>query len=103
MLPFNMLYPSDIQKQLSADMKYARLFVKEWKRDTLSEKSGVPVSTIKRFENSAEISLRQLLMLVHALGLLNRFETLLKMDIEGMNMADYIKQKERKQKARGRK
>jgi len=96
--------PSDIQKQLADDVKHARLFVNNWKRATLSEKSGVPVSTIKRFESTGEISLRQLLMLIHALGLLTRLDKLLKMDdAEGMSMNDYIKQHENKARQRGKK
>jgi len=95
--------PLDIQMQLSADVKHARLFVKDWKRETLSEKSGVPVSTIKRFENNGEVSLKQLLMLVHALGLLGRFNELLKTDNEGMSLSDYIEQQKKKKKVRGSK
>jgi transcriptional regulator with XRE-family HTH domain len=95
--------PSDIQAQLSADMKYARLYIKGWKRTTLAEKSGVPVSTIKRFENTSAISLKQLLMLAHALGMLTRFEQLLHMDVEGMSMQDYIKQQVHKKRLRGSK
>jgi len=104
MISFSVIVPSDIQKQLAADVRHARLFVKDWKRETLSEKSGVPISTIKRFESSGEISLRQLLMLIHALGLLNRLDQLLKVDdVEGMSMNDYIKQNENKARKRGKK
>ncbi len=101
MLSLTGIYPSDIQMQLSADIKYARLHIKGWKRSTLSEKSGVPVSTIKRFETTGAISLQQLLMLAHALDILNRFDQLLKMDIEGMRMQDYIKQQARGKRVRG--
>lgn len=103
MLSFNLLTPSDIQRQLASDIKHARLHVKNWKRETLSEKSGVPVSTIKRFENSHEISLRQLLRLAHALGLLEQFDKLLITQTEGMSMDDYISQREKKTRVRGSK
>jgi len=98
---FSLLSPNDIQGQLAADVKRSRVEIKGWKRDTLAEKSGVPASTIKRFENSGEISLRQLLMLVHALGLLDRFDQLLNNEIEGMRMDEYIKQNARKPRVRG--
>ncbi len=98
---FLLLSPKDIQHQLAADVKRSRLDVKGWKRNTLAEKSGVPASTIKRFENSGEISLRQLLMLVHALGLLGRFDQLLKKEIDGMSMDEYIKQNENRPRRRG--
>jgi len=93
--------PADIQAQLAADMKDARLHIKGWKRTTLAEKSGVPVSTIKRFENTSAISLKQLLMLAHALGLLSRFDQLLHTDVEGKNMQDYIQQQVQKKRQRG--
>jgi len=100
---FSLLSPKDVQDQLAADVKRSRVEVKGWKRDTLAEKSGVPASTIKRFERSGEISLRQLLMLVHALGLLDRFDKLLKNEIKGMRMDEYIKQNEHKPRIRGMK
>lgn len=96
-----LLSAKDIQDQLAADVKRSRVEIKGWKRDTLAGKSGVPASTIKRFENCGEISLRQLLMLVHALGLLDRFDQLLKNDVEGMRMDEYIKQNEHKTRVRG--
>ncbi len=95
--------PSDIQTQLAADMKDARLHSKGWKRTTLAEKSGVPVSTIKRFENTSAISLKQLLMLAHALGMLSRFDQLLHTDVEGMSMQGYIRQQTQKKRLRGSK
>ncbi|MGM0482169.1 MAG: helix-turn-helix domain-containing protein [Pseudomonadota bacterium] len=36
--------------------------------EALSERSGVPYGTIRKFERSGNISLRQFLMLVEALG-----------------------------------
>lgn len=97
----SLLSPNDIQHQLAADIKRSRLEIKGWKRDTLAQKSGVPTSTIKRFENSGEISLRQLLMLVHALGQLDVFDQLCKSEPEGMGMNEYIKQNENKPRKRG--
>jgi len=92
----------DVQKQLTADIKRLRLMVHGWKRDTLAKRSGVPSSTIKRFETTGEISLRQFLMLVQALGMLNRIENILETDIEGMRMNDFLKQMEQKKRKRGR-
>ena len=97
----SLLSPNDIQHQLAADLKRSRLEIKGWKRDTLAQKSGVPASTIKRFENSGEISLRQLLMLVHALDLLDQFDQLLKNDLKKMSMDDYIKQNTHPSRKRG--
>ena len=95
--------PDDIQKQLAADVRNARVHAKDWKRETLAGKSGVPVSTIKRFETTGEISLKQLRMLAHALGLLGHFEALLRQDAEDMSMSAYIQQQSRKTRSRGSK
>jgi transcriptional regulator with XRE-family HTH domain len=95
--------PKDIQKQMASDLKRVRLETKGWKRDTLAEKSGVPSSTIKRFESTGEISLRQVLMLAHALDMLDRFTDILTTDIEGMSMDNYIKKSENKSRSRGKK
>ena len=97
----SLLTPKDIQQQIAFDVKRFRLEVKGWKRQTLAERSGVPAATIKRFENTGEISLRQLLMLVHALGLLDRFEHLFQTGTEGMSMDSYIKQNKNKPRKRG--
>ena len=105
MISTNELYslhtPKDIQNQIASDLKRARLEIKGWKRDTLAEKSGVPSPTIKRFESKGEISLRQLLMLVHTLDMLDRFNNILDTDIEGMSMDNYIRNNEHKPRSRG--
>ena len=97
----NLLVSSDIKKQLAADVKRLRLVVHGWKRDTLAQRSGVPSSTIKRFESTGEISLRQFLMLVQALGMLSRFDHLLETDVEGMRMDDLLQQVDRNERKRG--
>lgn len=95
--------PKDIQSQIASDLKRARLEIKGWKRDTLAEKSGVPSPTIKRFENTGEISLRQMLMLAHTLDMLDRFNNILTTDIEGMSMDSYIRKNVNKPRSRGNK
>ncbi len=97
----SLLSPQDVQQQLAAAFKHARLELKGWKRATLAERSGVPSATIKRFENTGEISLRQLLMLAHALGQLEAFDQLFHHDLEGMSMDEYIYQHEHKARKRG--
>ncbi|MBB4861211.1 transcriptional regulator with XRE-family HTH domain [Pseudomonas nitritireducens] len=44
---------------------------KKLKRDTLAELSGVPPSTIKRFETTGQISFVQMVMIAQALGVGN--------------------------------
>ena len=46
-------------------------------RPALAERSAVPAATIKRFETSGEISLRQFVMLWHTVADLDDFDALL--------------------------
>ena len=89
-LLLSMHTPTSIQKELAADMKHLRLQVKKWKRSTLAEQSGVPESTIKRFEASGEISLRQFLMLAFTLHTLDSFHDAMKINYEGRSLDEFI-------------
>lgn len=54
--------PHEVQLAL-AEFVRARRKVLKWSREELARRSTVPAPTIKRFELSGEISLRQLLLL----------------------------------------
>ena len=70
-LSLNDWLPYDAKIELAKAAKSARL-KNGWKRDTLSEKTGIPTSTIKRYETTGEISLNQFLKLVFVLGDLDK-------------------------------
>jgi hypothetical protein len=61
------LTASEIQKSVSKKAKDRRKWLK-YSREKASEVSGVPESTIRKFESTGEISFRQLLMLLQAYG-----------------------------------
>ena len=63
----NYKLPSEIQRSLSSSFRSARKSRKHGRREA-SIRSGVPESTIRRFEDTGEISLRQLLMLCDVYG-----------------------------------
>ena len=65
--------PYDAKLELAKAAKNARLNI-GWKRDTLSEKTGIPNSTLKRYETTGEISLDQFLKLVFVLGDLDKLK-----------------------------
>lgn len=71
--------PYDLQVELSQ-------FVRRTRKDkkvsvkTLSLKSGVPDSTIRKFESTGDISLRQFLMLYAELGDLSKMKNLTKQE-----------------------
>ena len=58
---------AEIQKETAINAKKRRKWLK-YSRETAAELSGVPEATIRKFENTGEISFRQLLMLLQAYG-----------------------------------
>ncbi len=72
----NLLTPVETQLLLARRLKALRLIV-GYKRTTLAHRAGVSESSLKRFENEGEISLKNLLRLTHALGRLQEFSSLL--------------------------
>ena len=63
----SILSPSDLSDELAKSLKDKRKWLKH-SREKASELSGVPVPTLRRFEDTGEISLRQLLMLCQVYG-----------------------------------
>lgn len=81
----------DVQIELKNYLKQSR---KQHKLsvEVLAEQSGVPYSTIRKFENTGNISLRQFLMLLEALGDLKQLRDLYrKRDSEPANIDEVLK------------
>ncbi len=74
MIP-NLLTPRETQRQLASRLKNLRLNA-GYKRTTLAQRAGVSEASLKRFENSGEISLKNLLRLTHAFGRLQDFSAI---------------------------
>jgi transcriptional regulator with XRE-family HTH domain len=72
----HLLSPIEIQKLLGRRLKALRL-QSGFKRTTLAERSGVSARSLQRFEDTGEVSLKNLLRLVNALGRLPEFAELL--------------------------
>ena len=98
-MSINLNTATDIQKLLATQCKALRL-QKNYKRLTLSQRSGVPEPTLRRFETTGEISLRQFLMLVQALGQLSVFENCLKPPLK--NIAALVALEAAEHRSRGR-
>ncbi|RRD02369.1 helix-turn-helix domain-containing protein [Prevotella sp. OH937_COT-195] len=64
---FEPISTEDILRRLSGNCRSRRL-EKNMSQKTLSETSGVPLSTIQRFEHIGEISLAGLVKIVRVLG-----------------------------------
>lgn len=75
MLSIGFKSPEAILSELGQRAKAARLAL-GWTRKTLAERSGVPESTIKRFESSGQIGTAALVALAQALDMLAGLEPL---------------------------
>ncbi|KOQ95456.1 hypothetical protein ABW51_09500 [Haemophilus sp. C1] len=69
----------DVQQALAIYLHYIRK-QKKLSRVALFEKSGVPAATIKKFELTGQISLRQFLLLWQSLDDLQRLYSLVQME-----------------------
>ena len=67
--------PVEVQSQLAQRFRTVRLTA-GYKRATLAKRAGVSEASLKRFENTGDISLKNLLRLAHALRRLQEFTSL---------------------------
>lgn len=65
--------PTEIQQNLRESFKRARLSRNESQQQA-AERTGVPLSTLKKFEQKGVISLSQFLQLCHVYGDLGAFD-----------------------------
>jgi HTH-type transcriptional regulator/antitoxin HipB len=72
----HLLSPVEVQRLLGQRLKELRLRA-GFKRTTLAERSGVSSRSLQRFEDTGEVSLKNLLRLAHALGRLMELAELL--------------------------
>lgn len=75
--PIQLHAPDEIVHLLAVRVRSERLR-REWKQETLAERSGVSLPTIRRYERTGRTSVENLLKLCHALGRLDDFADLLK-------------------------
>jgi len=75
-MDFELKTTGEIAQVLATQVKELRLLNK-WKRSTMAERSGVSESSLRRFEQSARISLENFLKLLSALGRLDEMGDLL--------------------------
>ncbi len=68
----NILTPSETEKLLAVRFKNLRLQA-GYKRTTLAQRAGVTVASLKRFESTGQVSLKNLLRLAYALDRLPEF------------------------------
>jgi transcriptional regulator with XRE-family HTH domain len=101
MISVSMVTPQEMQKVIAGQVRAKRLEL-NLSQQTLSEKSGVSYSSLKKFERTGQISLESLLKLALMLGRLEGFNALfaLKSSEEVLSLDEMISDSARK---RGRK
>ena len=72
----NTLTPPEVEKLLADRLSSLRLQAR-YKRTTLAKRAGVTAASLKRFETTGQVSLKNLLRLAHALERLPEFAELL--------------------------
>ncbi len=82
---------TQLSGEVAVKLKKKRMWMKH-SRAKAAELSGVPAPTIRRFEDSGEISFRQLLMLAEIYGDLSCFDNIFNLP-EARTMDELIKLK----------
>ena len=83
MIEYNIIrLPSDILHQTAQRVREQRRALKI-SQVALSQKSGVSLGSIRRFESTGQISFESLLIIAHVLNRLDDFEQLFKRDGSG--------------------
>lgn len=72
----SLVTPTDLQRQLAAEVRRRRR-ARKLSRNAFAELTTVPPATIKRFESTGQISLRQFLLLWQCVDRLDRLSSLI--------------------------
>ncbi|MCD4675903.1 MAG: hypothetical protein K8S18_07895 [Desulfobacula sp.] len=75
-MQYSLLTPEEVSKNLAARLKKIRLN-RKWKRSTLAKRSGVTGASLKRFEQTGEVSMKNFLKLAFTIGRLDEVDKLL--------------------------
>ena len=87
--------PSDILSEVAKNHKKARKLHK-YSQAELAVRSGVSLGTIKRFENSGQISFEYLLKLAYLLDSLADFESIFKNECDKLEIEKLFNSKNKK-------
>lgn len=74
-MKYSLQTPEKVSTALAGRLRELRL-ARGWRQVTLSERSGVSLGSLRRFEASGRVSLQNLLKLAFALGRLEDFDAL---------------------------
>ena len=90
---------NEAKLEIAKRLKRLRLY-HNWSRETLALRSGISPSTLKKFEQTGDISLERLLKLASALGKMHSFNQLFEIP-EAHNSQELKRQEEASERKRG--
>jgi transcriptional regulator with XRE-family HTH domain len=74
--PYQLKTPEEVASELASKIRQLRL-TRKWKQKTLAEKAGISLGSLRRFEQTGQISLQSLLRLFLVLGRIDDLNTVL--------------------------
>ena len=92
--------PEQVSRTLADRLKALRL-ARGWKQDTLAQRSGVSLGSLRRFEESGKVSLQNLLELAFTLNRLEDFAAVFEAP-PASSLAELEAQEKRPSRKRGR-
>jgi transcriptional regulator with XRE-family HTH domain len=101
MISVNMMTPGEMQKRVASRARDLRLEL-NLSQQSLSEKSGVSYGSLKKFEQTGQISLESLLKLAVILGCMDDFKELfaLKSAEKALSLDDLLEKNEKRKRGR---
>lgn len=93
--------PHQLLLEVSANAKKKRLEL-NLTQQSLAERSGVSLGSLKRFELTGEISLHSLLKLALVLGSMQEFESLFTSKIEELTLDQLLIRNKKRQRGTGK-
>lgn len=73
---YQLVTAEEMARSMAARLQQLRL-MRDWKQSTLARRAGISPASLRRFEQTGEISLKGLLRLAFALRRLSDFESIL--------------------------
>jgi transcriptional regulator with XRE-family HTH domain len=86
---FELATPLEISQALAQKLREQRL-LKNMKQLDLAKASGVSLGTVKNFEAKSQVSFKNLIRIICALGLSAELENLFKIEINSISMLEKI-------------
>jgi len=100
-LTFNLLTPEELRLHIAANVRARRLEMSLTQKG-MSSRTGIPLATYKRFEQSGEISLSNLIMIAVVLRMTQELENLFA-ERRYRNIDEVINKEKIVKRSRGRK